>query len=550
VREKRTLVAIVITAAAWATAAHGGDFNACRVTYDYDGTLLINGERFFPVGTHFLPPGEPDQTPAPSIEDAYAAYAANGGNILFAPRYFNMYSPFAPVYDVHLLPSDMFSGQADCVGHLNGANAAGVKLMTCPHINWWWDKSYNPPGPHPLWITVQADWGWHIEQATQEERFSGLDPNGGIKGWIENGASEAFMGWHHFTEPAWSFYNDRWFTEPPEYPKPPTPVPTAAGMQETYGWLRALEDDPAVDAEHPTLYYEPVVVRTHDLLPGYFDAAELVCVNPIMVPEPYVADFWDNEHYTTKGGILPNYHSAAVGDVIDVFFEVGNGAKSIISMSQNHYFGVPGKPGVNPTEAQQRFMAYDAIIHRANGVLFGHQSFGTINGETGRWEIFDDYWDPCKPTFNEIGQGSLMHGVLKGEYDNILAEVETRPLGGGDVIEKSVFIGGELAPKNHYLSDQILMEGCAKRYGGYTYLIVARREGIDQYQPSFTPVEVTFRPYFSSKSPWTGTVEVVGEEGPGGVRTINIINGGFTDQFVQEEVHIYKFVRPAPYVGE
>jgi hypothetical protein len=313
---------------------------------------------------------------------------------------------------------------------------------------------------------------------------------------------------------------------------------------------RALEEAPAVDAQHPTLYYEPVVVRTHDLLDGYFAAADIVCVNPITVPEPYVGYTWDNEFYRTMGGILPNYASAAVGDIIDVFFEVGDGAKPVISMSQNHYFGVPGKPAVNPTEAQQRFMAYDAVIHRANGVLFGHQSFGTINGETGRWEIFDDYWEPCKPMFNEIGQGGIMHDVLKAEYDNILVEVITRPYGGGNAIEKSVFIGGELAPKNHFLSDQILMEGCPKKHGGYTYLIVARREGIDQYQPNFTPIEVTFRPYFSSKTPWTGTVEVVGEEGPGGVRTINIINGGFTDQFVQEEVHIYKFARPAPYAGE
>ena len=112
----------------------------------------------------------------------------------------------------------------------------------------------------------------------------------------------------------------------------------------------------------------------------------------------------------------------------------------------------------------------------------------------------------------------------------------------------SALIGGDLAPKNHFLSDQILMEGCAKRHGGYTYLIVACREGIDQFSTvPAEPYDVTFRPYFSSKTPWTGTVEVVGEEVPTGPRTINITNGTFTDDFVPEQVHIYKFQRPVPF---
>jgi hypothetical protein len=60
-----------------------------------------------------------------------------------------------------------------------------------------------------------------------------------------------------------------------------------------------------------------------------------------------------------------------------------------------------------------------------------------------------------------------------------------------------------------------------------------------------------FPPYFSTKTPWTGTVVVVGEEDPGGgVRTINVVNAAFTDEFGPEEVHIYKFARPSPYAAE
>ena len=59
-------------------------------------------------------------------------------------------------------------------------------------------------------------------------------------------------------------------------------------------------------------------------------------------------------------------------------------------------------------------------------------------------------------------------------------------------------------------------------------------------------------PSFVTKTPWTGTVVVVGEEDPGGgqVRTINIVNGTFTDEFDPEEVHIYKFQRPSPYIPD
>jgi len=95
------------------------------------------------------------------------------------------------------------------------------------------------------------------------------------------------------------------------------------------------------------------------------------------------------------------------------------------------------------------------------------------------------------------------------------------------------------------------MEGCAKKYGGYTYLIVACREGVDQFSQSNVTYSVRFRPYFSNKTTWSGTVEVVGEKNEfGAQRTIEIVGGAFTDEFVPEQVHIYKFARPSPYAVE
>jgi hypothetical protein len=540
---------VATLAAAWAGIAHGGAFNACTVTYDYDGAILINGERFFPVGTYFVPPGWPEGS-NPSIEDAYGAYAANGGNILIGPRFYNI---TWPTYADHALPSDLYYAKTECVNHLNAANQYGVKLIPCPHIYWWWDaETPGGPGPHPIAGEIVGN-GWPIEQSTQLERFSGLEPDGGIKGWVEAGASAAFMGWNHWNEPTHVFWYHRYGYENP--PKGPgREEPTAANMQQEYEWLRALEDNPTVNAKHPTLFYDPIIVRYRDLWPYYFEAADIVGYNTIPVPEPYICYFRDkgeNPPSWLSGGWLPNYHCAVGGDVGDVLFEVVDANKSVFCVVQNHYLRCDPwlGMGAEPTEGQYRFMTYDGIIHRANGILYGGQTFATFREQI--WKIYHGYWDPCKPTFNEIGQGGVMHEVLKGEYDNLLVEVITKQQ--GFEVERSAFIGGELAPKNHFLSANILMEGCVKKYAGYSYLIVACRVGIDQFNPTTPPpYAVTFRPYFSSKTTWSGTVEVIGEEGPGGgqVRTIDIVNGTFTDDFDPEEVHIYKFQRPSPYVPD
>jgi hypothetical protein len=550
------IIIVATLTAAWASVAHGGAFNACTVTYAYDGTILINGERFFPVGNYFLPQGYPENEHTPEIGEAYQAFAANGGNFLVGPRYYNM-SGGTDNYGVHGNPSDLYYDENKCVYHLDAADQSGVKLLTGPYIYWWWDENEYPPGPHPIGIDVSQLFGWpiNISPVTQEDRFSGLPPNGGIKGWVENGASGAFMGYDNWGESAWAFWRHRFFPLG-EYPRPPTTEPTAENLRVNYAGLRALEEEPGVDAYHATWHFEAgTIVRTQDLWRDYIGATDIVGCGTSAVPEPYAAYDADKGLGSWIGnGVLPNYHSAVIGDCMDVIYETAKGEKPVLCIIQNHYRAAPlpdgSLIGAEPTEGQYRFMTYDSVIHRANGILYGVQSFGCIDLETGKWLIYEDLWDPCKPTFNEIGQNGVMHEIMKGEYDNLLVEVIIKQQ--GIEVERSAFVGGELAPKNHFLSNQILMEGCAKKYGGHTYLIVACRVGIDQLNPATPPpYEATFRPYFSNKTTWTGTVEVVGEEAPGGgVRTIDIVNGAFTDEFDPEVVHIYKFQKPSPYVPD
>ena len=138
-----------------------------------------------------------------------------------------------------------------------------------------------------------------------------------------------------------------------------------------------------------------------------------------------------------------------------------------------------------------------------------------------------------------------MPQVLRAPFDDTFVEaVVTHE---GAVVERTAFVGGDLAPKNHYCSGRYLLEGCVKYLEeegpqgltSYVYLVAACREGRDTVtrEPENT-YEVTFRPYFSGT--WAADVVNVINEG----RNINVVNGTFTDTFEGEGVHVYKFVKP------
>jgi hypothetical protein len=142
--------------------------------------------------------------------------------------------------------------------------------------------------------------------------------------------------------------------------------------------------------------------------------------------------------------------------------------------------------------------------------------------------------------------------ALKGDYDQTTVEVRCFTPGtpGPVEVEQSVFIGGYLVPKSHFLSDQIMMEGVSKKAGVYTYLLVA-------YRPfPGAPAEITarFRPFFSAYDYWdpwgTGGTpnQMVYKLGVGWV-PVNIADGGgwWEDTFHPGDVAIYRFETPEPW---
>jgi hypothetical protein len=213
--------------------------------------------------------------------------------------------------------------------------------------------------------------------------------------------------------------------------------------------------------------------------------------------------------------------------------------------------------GYFPAEEQVRFMTYDAIIHRVNGLYWGmyhyvYPSGGNVPG--------DGYTNYVKPVIREMGHslGDVgeegVEELLTAPFDDLMVEAVVTE--DEDIVERTAIIGGDLAPKNHYCSGRYLIEACAKYMEEegpmgvtpYVYLIVACRDGRVTVKPgdppsSYNEYEVTFRPYFSGT--WgAATVEVVNES-----RSVSVVNGAFTDTIISEGVHIYKFEKPSKVTG-
>jgi hypothetical protein len=164
----------------------------------------------------------------------------------------------------------------------------------------------------------------------------------------------------------------------------------------------------------------------------------------------------------------------------------------------------------------------------------------------------DEYTLAVKPTLavlgNTLAEGGI-NEVLKAPFDDTLVEAIVKL--NAEVVERTALVGGDLAPKNHLLSGNYLLEGCLKLvteeigpgvYQDFVYLITANRKGRDsRTHGPFDEYEVTFKPFFSGN--WLATY-VLRIESDGTTTQIPVVNGTFTDTFMGEDVRIYKFTKP------
>ena len=494
-------------------------FNYLKVGVDGEGFITLSEgggpyERFFPLGTFFYPaiPGIFDsEGPGPD----YLRFATvMGGNLVVAP-----WDP-AEWPD---RPGAIFQDEPTCAAHLGAAEAAGVKILADPALFW---------GIYFRW----QDDGNIVWPAQREQRFNQMVE------WVENSYhASAFMGYYHWDQPAWRYYDSR--------NRLPEPRPSYTYTNNATAQLRTLEN--GENASHAIFMAEGDAVKVRDLWKDYHNGADIVGGVVLPYPDPSTLFVANQDFWSPKAGcLLPNYYSSVTGSLADALHPTSRYNEPSRPRSKPYIAVLQAKDqgGVAITRQEMFFQAYDAIIHGAKGLVwYDDNDFQTPT----EFNFF--YLDSSVPwhlqdLINELTSFDI-NGAIKGDYDNTVVAVPAKIPPNYVLVEQSTFISGKLVPKTHFLSDRVIMEGVAKKFGDWTYLIVACRPSggaVSEYR-------VRFRPFFSaydSKNPWgkeapDNTVYKLGD----GHMHVNDEEGGgwWEDTFHPGEVFIYKFETPSPW---
>jgi hypothetical protein len=535
------------------------DYNDNNFSYRADGMIMINGEVFFPVGVYCIPCPERRQNDEliADLEEfgrgfLFEEFAANGGNFVLFPcfhtNFAHKWNPPAFCSFEHYMPCDLTDYHdpepEQCTPDLTAAEANGIKILTCPNLGYYWYEEGNPgePDPYAPWIDAILSNNYNpVYEKTwiTEERDDGSRANyfNTIKTMVENsGAEAAFFGWWGFQEPPWLVYRAR-VSQGNSF------CPRYDYVNQVYQHVRELEAN--ANANHPFYLEECRAAIVADLYRQYHEGCDILCYNITVFPTPRDPGY----------DLINNKWASVHGDAADMHFWSVDGAKPVICCVDAIWRSGPGE-GYFPWDHQVKFMTYDAVIHRVNGLVWGmfHYVFPVKLWLTPYWVPGDEYEYGVKPTLRETGLALAANGVnevLKAPFDDTMVEAIVKL--DGAIVERTAFVGGDLAPKNQFLSSSYLLEGCVKLvteevgpgiFIDFVYLITANRSARNSitHEP-FDEYEVKFKPYFSGY--WAAnTVTVVNED-----RTINVVNGTFTDTFMGEDVHIYKFTKP-PRFGE
>ena len=192
-----------------------------------------------------------------------------------------------------------------------------------------------------------------------------------------------------------------------------------------------------------------------------------------------------------------------VGDFAMFLDQVGNHQKQFWMIEQIAWSGVtpPGKTLVFPTLRQERYMAYQAIIVGARGLMyFGGNIAATLNAQDAPLGWNWTFWNAVlKPVVQEIGDHSPLASAL-------VAPNSTLP----------ITMSGTFAPD---------LEFCVREVPPYLFILASKREG------------ATTNVTFSGLPSWATNGEVLYES----PRTVTATSGQFTDSFAPFDVHVYRF---------
>jgi hypothetical protein len=207
-----------------------------------------------------------------------------------------------------------------------------------------------------------------------------------------------------------------------------------------------------------------------------------------------------------KHSLLPNKEISMVGDWTKFLSDVSGGQNGLWMVEQIAWSGVnPPSPLVFPTFRQSRYMAYQAIVNGARGLMFfGGNVPSALNAQDAPIGWNWNFWNTVlKRVVQEVGEHSPIAEAL-------VAPNSLLPIG----------VSGATAPD---------IEFVVREVGQHVYLIACKREG--------TTASVTF----SGLPPWVGTGDVLFES----PRQVTASAGQFADTFAPFDVHVYRFSQAA-----
>ncbi|HWB84672.1 MAG TPA: hypothetical protein VG675_11075 [Bryobacteraceae bacterium] len=271
------------------------------------------------------------------------------------------------------------------------------------------------------------------------------------------------------------------------------------------------EDEPQWSHYQPedlAIYYKTVheLDRNH---PIWITQAPRGTVDELRPYNPYfdigAIDIYPVSYPPGTHSGIDNKNLSVVGDYTKLMGEVMNHQKPLMMILQICWSGVtkPGKTLRFPTFPEERYMTYQAIIDGAHAlVYFGGNSRGCWNDEDAaygwNWSFYNRV---LQPVLDELKPGSPVYPALIAPDSKLPVQVEGAP-----GLEYSV-----------------------RESGDNIYILAAKREG-DTVEASF-----------SGLPPQLAEGDVL-YEAP---RSVKAQDGHFTDWFGPNEVHIYRFRRPA-----
>lgn len=409
------------------------------------GSLVVNGQKVFPLGLSEAPPFG---SAAPGANDAWTEVSSAGANFIRTGR-----------NDWNLQQIDAQIGQ-----ERERMEHAGAHNLLC------WPRLTEAAGNLPT-----------TANSTAEQLLVRI-----VNGLKDHPALGAWKG-----------------VDEPANPNRPAPVP-AAGLVRAYNRLKQLDTD------------HPVVITQAPLGP----VADLVRYRPAL--DITGADIYPVGYPPGAHSDLPNKDVSVVGDVTKKMVQAA-GTKPVWMTLQIAWSGIlprqaqPDLVPRFPNLLQERFMAYQAIVSGARGLIF----FG------------GDLTAVMRPRDAQLGWNWTFWQLVLKPLVIELSSPSVRP----------ALVAPTVAGVQASAAD---VELTARDDGTLLYVIAVRRSGTLTNRVTFThlprrrngtPIaggEVVFEYAQAPLPPPTDPTKQV-------FRRISVANDSFTDWFGPHDTHVYRF---------